>query len=89
VRDDRAGNAEGQEVEEPVRPSQIQQALAADLPALWQAATRGSDRRPIVRLLIDRVELTRWSGTELVDLVVHWRGGARGRHVIRQLPAIR
>jgi Recombinase zinc beta ribbon domain len=59
--------------------------LAADLPALWQAATtRGSDRRAIVRLLIDHVELTRRGGTELVDVVVHWRGGARGQHVIRQ-----
>ena len=62
-------------------------ALAADLPALWQAATtRGSDRRASVRLLIDRVELTRRGETELVDVVVPWRGGARGRHVVRQRP---
>ena len=55
-------------------------ALAADIPALWRAdTTRGSDRRAIVRLLIDRVELSRQGGTELVDVVVHWRGGARGR----------
>lgn len=60
-------------------------ALAADIPALWRAdTTRGSDRRSIVRLLIDRVELSRRGGTELVDVVVHWRGGAQGRHVVRQ-----
>jgi hypothetical protein len=59
--------------------------LAADLPALGQAATtRGSDRRVIVRLLIDHVELTRRGATELVDVAVHWRGGALGQHVIRQ-----
>ena len=53
-------------------------ALAADVPALWRAdTTRGSDRRAIVRLLIERVELSRRGGTELVDVVVHWRGGAR------------
>jgi hypothetical protein len=60
-------------------------ALAGDIPTLWRAdTTRGSDRRAIVRLLIDRVELSRRGGTELVDVVVHWRGGAQGRHVVRQ-----
>jgi len=60
-------------------------ALASDLPRLWQAATtRGTDRRGVVRLLIDRVELTRRGATELVDVVVHWRGGSVGHHVVRQ-----
>jgi hypothetical protein len=59
--------------------------LAADIPALWRAdTTRGSDRRAIVRLLIDRVELSRQGGTELVDVAVHWRGGAQSRQVVRQ-----
>src|SRR5262245_36522238 len=60
-------------------------ALAADLPALWASPTTcGADRRAVVRLLIERVELTRRGGTELIDVVVCWRGGAVGRHVVRQ-----
>jgi hypothetical protein len=59
--------------------------LAADLPALWQAATTtGADRRAVVRLLIDSVELTRQGETERVAVVVHWRGGTVTRQVIRQ-----
>src|SRR5581483_11919400 len=60
-------------------------ALAADLPALWASPTTcGADRRAVVRLLVERVELTRRGGTELIDVVVHWRGGGIGRHVVRQ-----
>src|SRR5262249_46792230 len=59
--------------------------LAADLPALWQAGTTtGADRRAVVRLLIERVELTRHGETERVAVVVHWRGGAVTRHEISQ-----
>ena len=60
-------------------------ALAADLPALWRAGTTtGADRRAVVRLLIERVELTRHGETERVGVVVHWRGGAVTRHEITQ-----
>jgi DNA invertase Pin-like site-specific DNA recombinase len=60
-------------------------ALAADLPALWASPTTcGADRRSVVRLLTERVELNRRGGSELIDVVVHWRGGAVGRHVVRQ-----
>src|SRR4051794_2006038 len=60
-------------------------ALAADLPALWRAGTTtGADRRAVVRLLIERVELTRHGETERVTVVVHWRGGAEARHEIVQ-----
>jgi len=42
-------------------------APAADLPALWRAeTTTGADRRAVVRLLIERVELTRHGQTERV-----------------------
>jgi DNA invertase Pin-like site-specific DNA recombinase len=59
--------------------------LAADLPALWQAATTtGADRRAVVRLLIERVELTRHGESERVGIVVHWRGGTVTRHEITQ-----
>jgi hypothetical protein len=60
-------------------------ALAADLPGLWRSATTtGGDRRAIVRLLIERVELTRHGTTQRVDAVIHWRGGSVTRHEIRQ-----
>jgi DNA invertase Pin-like site-specific DNA recombinase len=60
-------------------------ALAADLPGLWHSATTtGGDRRAIVRLLIERVELTRRGETEHVDMCIHWRGGTSTRHEIRQ-----
>ena len=60
-------------------------ALAADLPALWASPTTcAADRRAVVRLLIDRVELTRRGDTDLVGVVVHWRGGAVGRYMVRQ-----
>jgi DNA invertase Pin-like site-specific DNA recombinase len=60
-------------------------ALAADLPGLWHSpTTTGGDRRAIVRLLIERVELTRDGESERIDVVVHWRGGAITRHEIRQ-----
>jgi DNA invertase Pin-like site-specific DNA recombinase len=60
-------------------------ALAADLPALWRAGTTtGADRRAVVRLLIERVELARQGETERVAVAVHWRGGTISRHEITQ-----
>src|SRR5207245_2345235 len=59
--------------------------LARDLPGLWRSpTTTGGDRRAIVRLLIERVELTRHGETERVDVVIHWRGGTTTRHEVRQ-----
>ena len=61
------------------------EALAADLPGLWHGpTTTGGDRRAIVRLLIERVELTRHGNTERVAVAIHWRGGVVTRHEIRQ-----
>lgn len=60
-------------------------ALAADLPGLWHSrTTTGGDRRAVVRLLIERVELARHGETERADVTVHWRGGLVTRHEIRQ-----
>jgi DNA invertase Pin-like site-specific DNA recombinase len=59
--------------------------LAKDLPGLWHGATTtGADRRAIVRLLIERVELTRHGDTERAAVSIHWRGGVATRHEIRQ-----
>lgn len=60
-------------------------ALAADLPGLWRCpTTTGGDRRAIVRLLIERVDLTRDGESERIDAAIHWRGGTITRHEIRQ-----
>jgi DNA invertase Pin-like site-specific DNA recombinase len=60
-------------------------ALAADLPGLWHSpTTTGGDRRAIVRLLIERVELTRDGESQRIDVAIHWRGGSFTRHEIRQ-----
>jgi DNA invertase Pin-like site-specific DNA recombinase len=60
-------------------------AVAADLPGLWRSATTtGGDRRAIVRLLIERVELTRHGQGQRVEVAIHWRGGSVTRHEIRQ-----
>jgi DNA invertase Pin-like site-specific DNA recombinase len=59
--------------------------LAADLPRLWRSeTTTGSDRRSIVRLLIDQVELTRRGTGQEIDMVIHWRGGSTTHHEVRQ-----
>jgi hypothetical protein len=60
-------------------------ALAADLPGLWHSpTTTGGDRRAIVRLLIEGVELTPDGESERIGVVIRWRGGAVTRHEIRQ-----
>ena len=60
-------------------------ALASDIPALWRAATtKASDRRVIVRHLIERVEVTVQGETEWADVVVHWSGGFISRHEVRR-----
>lgn len=59
--------------------------LATDAPALWHASTTiGADRRAVVRQLIERVTLSRRGSSEIVDVVVRWRGATETRHVVRQ-----
>ena len=61
------------------------EALAADLPGLWHGpTTTGGDRRAIVRLLIERVELNRHGEGERIDVAIHWRGEVVTQHEIRQ-----
>ena len=58
-------------------------ALAADLPAVWSAAsTTPAERRRIARLLLDRVVVTVDKDSERVDAVLHWVGGAVRSHAI-------
>jgi DNA invertase Pin-like site-specific DNA recombinase len=59
--------------------------LATDLPALWHAkTTTSSDRRTVVRLLVDRVEISRRDASEQIDVVIAWRHGTASRHVVHQ-----
>src|SRR5207247_8232612 len=58
-------------------------ALAADLPAVWSAATTTpADRQRIARLLLQRVVVTVNKASERVDVTLHWVGGAVRSHTI-------
>jgi hypothetical protein len=58
-------------------------ALAADLPAVWSAATTTpADRQRIARLLLERVVVTVDRASEGVDVTLHWVGGAMRSHTI-------
>jgi DNA invertase Pin-like site-specific DNA recombinase len=54
------------------------QALAADLPAVWNApTTTGADRKQLIRHLIEQVRITVLGASEKVDVEVIWAGGHR------------
>ena len=58
-------------------------ALAADLPAVWSAATTTpADRQRIARLLLERVVVTVDKASERVDVTLHWVGGTVRPHAI-------
>jgi len=53
-------------------------ALAADIPALWNApTTTPADKQTIIRQLVDRVRVKLSGKTERMDVVVEWIGGHR------------
>ncbi|MFV2066969.1 MAG: recombinase family protein [Pirellulales bacterium] len=59
--------------------------LSENLPTLWRASTTSCrDRQRIVRLLIERVEVTVQGTTEQVDASLHWSGGFASRHEVRR-----
>jgi DNA invertase Pin-like site-specific DNA recombinase len=56
-------------------------ALAADLPALWQApATTTADRKEIIRALVQRVVVQVQKDSEYVEATIHWQGGFTSQH---------
>lgn len=58
-------------------------ALAADLPTVWQATTTTpADRQRIVRLLLERVELTVDKTSERFGVKVTWVGGHEQRQTL-------
>jgi DNA invertase Pin-like site-specific DNA recombinase len=53
-------------------------ALAADLPAVWNApTTTDADRKQLIRHLIEQVRITVLGSSEKVDIEVIWAGGHR------------
>jgi DNA invertase Pin-like site-specific DNA recombinase len=57
------------------------EALATDIPALWQApATTNADRKQIVRLLVERVVVQMRYHSERVEATIHWKGGYESEH---------
>lgn len=69
----------------PVNLSDDQRALirtlATNLPRVWKApTTTNRDRQRIVRLLIERVEITVQGETEQVAATLHWAGGFVSQH---------
>ena len=53
-------------------------ALAADLPAVWNApTTTDADRKQLIRHLIEQVRITVLGASEKVDVEVTWAGGHR------------
>jgi hypothetical protein len=58
-------------------------ALAADLSAVWSAATTmPADRQRIARLLLERVVIAVDKASERVDVTLHWVGGGVRSHAI-------
>lgn len=58
-------------------------ALSGDIPAPWGApGTTASDRKEIVRLLVERVVVHVKSDSEYVDAIIYWRGGFESRHEV-------
>lgn len=59
--------------------------LAADVPAIWRAAsTTAAERKEIVRLMLDRVVATVEGETENMEVECRWAGGCRTRHRLRR-----
>jgi DNA invertase Pin-like site-specific DNA recombinase len=57
--------------------------LAADLPAVWRAATTSpAERQRIARLLIERVSVTVDKTSERVDVELQWVGGLVQSHTL-------
>jgi DNA invertase Pin-like site-specific DNA recombinase len=59
------------------------EALARDIPALWDAPrTTNADRKQMLRCLVERVVVHVRCDSELVDVTIHWAGGYESRHEI-------
>jgi DNA invertase Pin-like site-specific DNA recombinase len=61
------------------------EALAENIPALWQApTTSAADRKEVVRCLIERVVVGVRQDSERVAVTIHWQGGFTTAHVVKR-----
>jgi DNA invertase Pin-like site-specific DNA recombinase len=61
------------------------EALATDLPTLWQSPqTSITDKREIVRLLVEKVVVWAPAATQAVKVQLHWTGGTMTEHHVRR-----
>jgi DNA invertase Pin-like site-specific DNA recombinase len=61
------------------------EAMARDLPALWQAPTTSVlEKREVVRLLLQRVVVWAPASSQEVRVQLHWTGGTVTEHQIRR-----
>src|SRR5262249_54862160 len=59
------------------------EALASDIPALWHAPeTTATERKEIVRLLVERVVVQVRAGSERTGVEIVWRGGLTTQHEV-------
>ena len=65
-------------------------ALAADLPAVWDApTTTDADRKQLIRHLVEQVRITVAETSEKVDVEVTWAGGHRtGAQITRPVACL-
>jgi len=57
--------------------------LSADIARLWHShQTTSVDRKTIVRHLIKQVVITAPSGTQYMDVTIHWAGGFSSHHTL-------
>jgi DNA invertase Pin-like site-specific DNA recombinase len=59
------------------------QALSQNVPSLWNAAgTTATDRKQIIRCLVERVVVAADQATELTDVTIVWKGGLATEHQV-------
>ncbi|MGH8524182.1 MAG: recombinase family protein, partial [Gammaproteobacteria bacterium] len=57
------------------------QALASNIPALWQSPNVNTvDRQQIIRHLVERIVVNVQNKSEYVDVTIHWAGGFISQH---------
>lgn len=59
------------------------QELSQNVPSLWNAAgTTATDRKQIIRCLVERVVVAADQATELTDVTIVWKGGLTTEHQV-------
>jgi hypothetical protein len=59
--------------------------LASEISVLWDAAsTTNTDRKEMIRCVVDRVVVHVRCDSDLVDVAIHWAGGYESHHEIKR-----